>query len=80
MKSPSALLLALALSGCATHAVISDLEDDKVIVQADGNDMKVINAEAEKGCAIHGRDAVGSISSTCADYYCTIENHLYACK
>ena len=74
-----AALISFAVSGCATHAVISDLEDDKVVVQASGNDMNVIDAEAQKGCAIHDRTAV-AISSTCADYYCTVRHYLYACK
>lgn len=79
MKRWVLLLTILAISGCATHAVISDLENDKVIVQASGSDMNIIDAEAQKGCQIHDKSAV-AISSTCADGYCTKRNYLYACK
>ena len=50
-----ALSLPFLITGCATTAVIVDLEDDKVIVQGSGGDMVVINSEARKGCAMHDR-------------------------
>lgn len=77
------VLLALAgtavLIGCVTRAVISDLEEDKVVVDATGRDRNVIDAEATKGCAIHGRLPV-PISSRCLDEYCIRSAYLYACK
>jgi len=68
----------LTLSGCAS-AVISDLEDDKVIVQAQYADMQMIKAEAQTGCAVHGKEAV-PISQWCVDRYCSTKNYLFACK
>jgi hypothetical protein len=73
------VLILFTVGGCATRAVIADLEDDKVIVQASGSDMTVINAEAQKGCQVHDRTAV-PISHTCLNAYCTVSNYLYACK
>ena len=70
---------AVLLTGCATSAVISDLEEDKVIVEARGNNAAVIDAEARRGCAIHGRTAV-PISKKCIDEYCIRAQHLFACK
>lgn len=75
----AACLAALSLAGCATRAVISDLEEDKVKVQANGNDMNVVNAEARKGCAIHNRSPV-QISYRCMDGYCIQKEWLFACK
>ena len=75
----AALGTTLMLTGCQTRAVISDLEDDKVIVQAVGGDMAVIDAEARRGCSIHGRRPV-QISYTCMDDYCFKKQYLYACK
>lgn len=73
------ILAAATLSGCATQAVIADLEDDKVIVQAQGNDMTVINAEAQRGCQMHGKTA-RQVSKACLNGWCTAANYLYACQ
>ena len=77
-------ILALAvmlplLAACGTNAVISDLESDKVKVQARGGDMAVIDEEARRGCAIHGRSAV-QVSYICLDQYCIRKEYLYACQ
>ena len=74
-----ALSLAFLITGCATTAVISDLESDKVLVQGSGGDMSIINAEARRGCAIHGKTASAAISWTCVDQYCMTKRYLYAC-
>jgi hypothetical protein len=79
MKRTMVLIVALVATGCATRAVISDLEEDKVKVQASGGDMNVILAEARKGCSIHGRSPV-QISYTCMDGYCIQKEYLFACK
>ena len=70
--------LTLILAGCATQAVISDLETDKVKVVASGNDGTVIMAAARKGCAVHKRTPV-SISRRCLDNYCINVEYLFAC-
>lgn len=75
----AALGLAGALAGCATSAVVADLEEETVIVQAKGSDFAVIEAEAKKGCAIHGRKPV-SISKSYLDGYCIRAQYLFACK
>lgn len=90
-----AMVMALALSGCAVSqqpAVIYDLESDKVQVQAHVNrfrpeantPMEEVFREAEKACAIHERKPVGPLSSrkVCLDEYCSRFNqiHLFACK
>lgn len=76
-----ALLLPLAfgIAACTTHPVIADLEEDKVIIQARGNDISAVQAEARKGCQIHGREPV-SISYSCLDEYCFKKQYLFACK
>lgn len=66
------------IAGCGTTAVISDLQTDKVIVQAKGSDMSVIEAEARKGCAIHRRQPV-PISNRCLNHFCSQTAYLYAC-
>lgn len=79
----------LLLSGCIPEkAVISDLEEDKVIVQWSGVQgerlTSVIWAEAERGCAIHGKVPV-EISSRCAipsayTNLCDTYETLFACQ
>lgn len=70
--------LLMTTAACGTTAVISDLEEDKVKVQADGDDQSVINAEASRGCAVHGRQPQ-RISYICQNMYCTRKEYLYAC-
>lgn len=82
MKLSRKILLAIAaglfLGSCGTTAVISDLQTDKVVVQATGSDMAVIESEARKGCAIHRRHPV-PISKRCLDHFCNQTAYLYAC-
>lgn len=78
---------ALGLTACVTSpppAVISDLESDKVLVQYAGSDRAVLDAEAQKGCAIHGKSPV-PVSQRCwlpAQYGggCLSYEYLFACK
>lgn len=75
----------IGLCGCATPApVISDLESDKVLVQYNGQDVGVLTAEAQRGCAIHGKTAQGPISQRCwnAGAYgtCYGWEYLFACR
>jgi hypothetical protein len=70
--------LLVLLSACGTSAVVSDLEEDKVKVQASGGDISVIDAEAGRGCAVHGRQPQ-RISYNCLDGYCIRKEYLYAC-
>jgi len=67
-------------TGCAP-ALIVDLEDDKVIVQAGSSikDSEVL-AKAREGCSIHGRRPVPVGSMQCLDQYCLTARHLFACK
>ena len=69
-----------SLSGCVTTpAVISDLEDDKVIVQAGlGTPDSEVMKMAEDGCALHGRTPA-TISTKCLDEYCIKKDVLFAC-
>ena len=69
----------LAVSGCASDAVIADLETDKVIVRAGAAAKdETVMAEAQRGCSIHNRTAK-AISSSCLGQYCTYKDHLFAC-
>ena len=78
MRAPGFIASAFLLSACVTNAVVSDLEQDKVKVQATGNDMTVIFAEARRGCAMHGR-VPKEVSFVCLDDYCIKKEYLYAC-
>lgn len=82
MKARTLLWTAgLCLSlGCATQAVIADLEGDKVVVQQSlTTPMEEVLASARSGCRIHGKIARGPISHVCADGYCMTKRHLFAC-
>lgn len=73
------LVSLLLLPGCASRAVIADLENDKAIIQLTGSDFSVADAEAQKGCNIHGKYAQ-RISHICKGSYCSRKDVLYACK
>ncbi len=69
------VVVVVLLTGCAASAVISDLEEDKVIVQATGNDMSFIDSKAREGCGFHGRYPV-PVSFRCVDGYCIQKAYL----
>jgi hypothetical protein len=78
------VLLACGLSACTTAPVISDLESDKIKIQYAGADTTLLMNEANRGCAIHSKDAVGPISSMCIkgpySYFCETQEYLFACQ
>ena len=77
-----ALIGALAIfGGCAaTPAVISDLEEDKVVVRSGlGTSLYDIADKAGEGCALHGRWP-HPVSRTCLDEYCIRKEYLFACR
>ena len=73
------VLAPVAVTGCSTRAVITDLQTDKVIVEARGSNVSVIEEEARKGCAIHNRSPF-PVSKRCLDGFCTRTAYLFACK
>lgn len=86
MKTTTMRILCVVLAMCALtacesgSAVISDLETDKVVVQSGvGTEDAAIVAEAQYGCALHGRIPV-AISSGCVQGSdCLLREHLFAC-
>ena len=73
-------LVLLLLAGCAAPAVISDINDSSLKVQANVyTPMNEVNAKAREGCQIYNKTPV-SISVQCLDGYCTRKAYLFACK
>ena len=75
-------LTVLVLGGCArgsNPAIISDLEQDKVIVRQNlGTTDDAVLAKAREGCALHNR-IPRALSKVCRDQYCLASDHLFAC-
>jgi len=71
--------IGLFLTGCTGSAVITDLAQDKVAVQATYANQNQVRAEADRGCAMHGRRAV-PVSDKCLDSTCTSQSFLFACR
>ncbi len=68
------------LAGCAAPAIISDINDSSLKVQANAyTPMNEVWASARKGCTIYNKTPV-SISHTCQDQYCIRKEYLFACK
>jgi hypothetical protein len=83
MRTSVVILTTIALVACTAVPVISDLTTDKVVFQYDGNDTATVQGEAQRGCSIHGRTAVGPISSHCykpSGFVCYGNEYLFACK
>jgi hypothetical protein len=74
-----AISFPLVSTACTTKALIADLETDKVIVEAEGSNMSIIEEEARKGCAIHNRSPI-AVSKKCLDGFCRRAAYLFACK
>jgi len=79
LQLASLLLLTVFIAGCETSAVLSDVSEDAVRVQAMGNDRAMIMPEARRGCTIYGRTPI-EISYRCLDEYCIQKEYLFACK
>lgn len=82
MRVAATLMLCLLAAGCAAPAVIADIEQDKVIVQANQyTPPGEVQAEAERGCALHGREAVPiSTRQVGGSDFDRIHHHLFACR
>ncbi len=82
MRTIGTLTLCLLTAGCAAPAVIADIEHDKVVVQSNQYTPPAeVVAEAERGCAIHGRKAEPISTRTAgSDGWAEIQMHLFACK
>jgi hypothetical protein len=75
-----AVVAALVTAACAAPAVISDISDSSLKVQANNyTPPGDILAEADRGCALHNKEPV-RISERCMDGYCTYKEVLFACK
>lgn len=73
------LAVVLALAGCAPSAAIVDIEEDKVVVSATGDEDALAAQEAQRGCAVYGRTAV-PLSAWCLDAICSRAHYLFACR
>ncbi len=75
-----ALLTGMFVVGCETPAVISDINDSSLKVQAGfGTTDQMIMSKAREGCGLYGKKAT-RISQTCTDEYCFGKQVLFACR
>ena len=75
-----AILVPFLLAGCAAPAVISDINDSSLKVQANAyTSINEVNAKAREGCSLYSKTPV-AISTQCLDGYCIRKKYLYACK
>lgn len=73
-------LAALMTAACAAPAVISDISDSSLKLQANNYTPPAeILAEADRGCALYNKEPV-RISERCMDGYCSYKEVLFACK
>lgn len=74
----SIVLSVLMLAGCYAPA-ISEISNNAVRVQYAVDNTSGVDAEATKGCAVYGKQAV-RISDRCASDNCYVREALYACQ
>ena len=78
-QSAVSFVLSVLLVGCSSSTAIRELSEDRVIVQATHPDQAQVRAEANRGCAFHGRTAV-PVSHQCVDDSCRTQTFLFACE
>ena len=72
------LLVPVALTGCETPAVITDIDSDSVKVYQDMfTPIEAVYDEARRGCALYNREPVALSVREAADY---TRSHLFACR
>jgi hypothetical protein len=79
MKIAIPMILLTGLAACAPHAAIVDVEEDKVLIEATGDEDALALREAQRGCAVYGRTAV-PLSAWCLDALCSSARYLFACQ
>jgi predicted metalloprotease with PDZ domain len=79
MRYLGLLVSSLALAACSSSAVLTELNEDGVIVEARFPNPTHVQAEASRGCAFHGRTAV-SVSKQCLDQTCSTQRFVFACR
>lgn len=79
MRRLGPFLSSLALAACSSSAVITELNEDRVIIEARFPSPTQVEAEASRGCAFHGRTAV-SVSKQCLDQACDTQRFVFACR
>jgi hypothetical protein len=81
MRTITLLAAVLALTGCATAPVITDISSEKVSVQ--GGTAATAQNKAEQACNLYGgakvKEAV-PLSYRCMDAYCMQRVTLFACR
>ena len=73
------LVIGVFLVGCTSTAVITQLTENQVVVRATHANQGQVYAEARRGCAFHGRNAV-PMSNQCLDQLCSERSYLFACE
>ena len=80
MRKTGLFPLLILLAGCAAPAIISDINDSALKVQANAyTPMGEVWVTAREGCKIYDKTPV-SISYQCQDQYCIRKEYLFACK
>ncbi|MFY9975827.1 MAG: PDZ domain-containing protein [Chromatiaceae bacterium] len=79
MRHLGLFLSSLALAACSGSAVITELDEDGVVVQGRFPNPTHVEAEASRGCAFHGRTAV-LVSQECLDRTCNTRRFVFACR
>ena len=73
------MVISVLMAGCSSSAFVSALHEDEVIVRAEHANETQVRAEANQGCAIHGRTAE-PVTTRCLNESCTAQEFRFACK
>lgn len=81
MKNMIFLSIASTILAACSSAAISDISQDKVVVEGrfSGPDDKMVVDLAGRGCGLYGKVPV-YLSWTCLDGNCLTKKYLFACK
>lgn len=73
------MIFALFLVACAGEPVVSDISQDKVILQGNGASPALLQSKADESCAMYKKRAQ-PLSQRCGDQYCIQKYYLFACR
>jgi hypothetical protein len=69
----------MSLTSCAGHPVVTDISQDKVILQGNNAPDNELQSKATESCNMYHKARATFMSQRCGDAYCIQKFYLFSC-